>query len=68
MTTFRTALSAALLLVCGLGYASSQFAYWRGNPAKWIADLDASAVPALAWVLLAGLVAAVALDRGPEAG
>jgi hypothetical protein len=63
MSLFRTATMVTACAVCGLGYAASQFAYWAGGWARYARAVEESALPTLASVLLAALVALAVLDR-----
>jgi hypothetical protein len=64
MRTLQTALAVAFLVVCVLGYAGSQYAYWAGSPARWSASLDDSSVPYLATAMCLGLAALVLAQEG----
>ena len=64
MKNLRAVLSAATVLLLGLGYAGSQAAAMQGEAANWASRIDSKAVANLALVLLvAAIILSFVRDR-----
>ncbi|MBS1712850.1 MAG: hypothetical protein JST30_00790 [Armatimonadetes bacterium] len=63
MKALRTAVGLAAALLSAGGYFASQWSYFSGSTARYVAQLDASPVPLVALVVL---VTAVALSFVPD--
>lgn len=57
MNVLRTTVVGIAALLLAGGYMFSQYAYFFGDPAKYVQSLDASLVPVLSLALLVGCVA-----------
>jgi len=66
MKSLRSLLALVATVLMVGGYAASQMAFFQGTTANYIQQLDGSAVPWLALVLLIGIVVLGCLPEGDD--